>query len=246
MKAIILAAGRGMRLNEGRSSIPKSMEKIGDQSIIHFQIEQCLKLGIKKFVVVVGYEKVMLTEHVLKKVNSSQVHFIENQYFAETNTLYSLYLTGKYFSEDFIYFNADVYFHPLLLQKIVNDNGKTELLIEKKECGEEEVKVAIENDRIVEIHKQVDLNKAVGEFIGIGKFARKDQDALFEALELGANTGQSNNYFEYAVNMISGFCDLHPVFTDDLPCIEIDFQGDLKRAREVVYPQVQSYLDMQK
>lgn len=245
MKAIILAAGRGMRLNEGRSSIPKSMEMIGDQSIIHYQIEQCLKCGINKFVVVVGYEKVMLTEHVLKKVNKNHVHFIENQYFATTNTLHSLYLTSKYFSEDFIYFNADVFFHPELLKKIVNDNGKTELLIEKKDCGEEEVKVAIENNRIVEIHKQVDLGKSVGEFIGIGKFAYKDLESFKEALELGVNTGHSNNYFEYAVNMISSICELHPVFTDGLPCIEIDFQDDLQRAREVIYPQVKSFIDSQ-
>ncbi|HOD53949.1 MAG TPA: phosphocholine cytidylyltransferase family protein [Candidatus Cloacimonadota bacterium] len=243
MKAIILAAGRGMRLNQGRSSIPKSMELIGNQSIIHYQIEQCLNLGIKKFVVVVGFEKVTLTQHVLKMVNSSQVHFVENPLYENTNTLYSLYLAGKYFSEDFIYFNADVLFHPELLKKIVNDNQQTELLIEKKKCGEEEVKVAIEDDRIIEINKQVSLDKAAGEFIGIGKFAKHDLPAFFEALELGALTGQHNNYFEYAVNMISSFCFLHPVYTDGLPCIEIDFQEDLKKARDVIYPQIQSYLN---
>jgi choline kinase len=243
MKAIILAAGRGMRLNEGRSSIPKSMEMIGDQSIIHYQIDQCLKNGINKFVVVVGYEKVMLTQHVLKKVNSSMVHFVENQIYEETNTLYSLYLARKYFSEDFIYFNADVFFHPELLRKIVNESGISELLVEKKACGEEEVKVLIEEDRIVEIHKQIDPKQAAGEFIGIGKFAHRDLPAFAEALELGVQTGQHNNYFEYAVNMISSFCDLQAVYTDGLPCIEIDFQDDLKRAREEIYPRIKSLLD---
>ncbi len=243
MKAIILAAGRGMRLNGGRSGIPKSMELIGNQSIIHYQIEQCLKLGINKFVVVVGFEKVTLTQHVLKIVNSSQVHFIENPLYESTNTLYSLYLAGKYFSEDFIYFNADVFFHPELLRKIVNEDNLTELLIEKKKCGEEEVKVAIENNRIIEINKQVDPEKAAGEFIGIGKFAKHDLPAFFEALEMGALGGQHNNYFEYAVNMICSFSHLYPVYTDDLPCIEIDFQEDLQKARDFIYPQVKSFLD---
>lgn len=246
MKAIILAAGRGMRLNEGRSSIPKSMEKIGNQSIIHYQIQQCLNLGIQKFVIVVGYEKVLLTEHVLKIINSNQVHFVENTNYENTNTLYSLYLTGKYFSEDFIYFNADVYFHPDLLRKIVNENGRSELIIESKKCGEEEVKVRIENDRIVEIHKQVSLEKADGEFIGIGKFAKRDLPPFYEALEMSALNGHHNNYFEYAVNMISPICHLYPVYTESLPCIEIDFQDDLKKAREIIYPQIQKLLEDQK
>lgn len=243
MKAIILAAGKGMRLNEGRSAIPKSMEMIGNQSIIHYQIQQCLNNGIKKFVIVVGYEKVMLTQHVLKLIKSDQVHFIENTIFDKTNTLYSLSLTRRYFCEDFIYFNADVFFHPDLLKKIVNDNGHSELLIEKKSCGDEEVKVRIEDNRIVEIHKQVALDKAVGEFIGIGKFANCDLPAFSEALEVATLNGEHNNYFEFAVNMISSFCHLYPIYTDGLPCIEIDFQEDLKKAREVILPLVEPALN---
>ncbi len=238
MKAIILAAGRGLRLNEGRSAIPKSMEMIGNKTIIHHQIEQCQKLGIEKFVVVVGYEKVMLTEHVFKVIPKDRVHFIENTIFEKTNTLHSLYLARQYFSEDFLYFNADVFFHPDLLKKIVNNNGCSELLIEKKSVGEEEVKVRVENERIVEIHKKIDPSKALGEFIGVAKFAYKDLPAFAEALEMGVYNGESNNYFEYAVNMIAPFTELKPVYTEGLECIEIDFQEDLSKAREVIYPKI--------
>lgn len=242
MKAIILAAGRGMRLNEGRSAIPKSMEMIGDKSIIHHQITQCQKLGIEKFVVVVGYEKVMLTEHVFKAIPKDRVHFIENTIFEQSNTLYSLYLARQYFSEDFLYFNADVFFHPHLLKKIVNDNGQSELLIEKKPVGEEEVKVRVENNCIVEIHKKIDPEKALGEFIGVAKFAQKDLQMFAEALEQGVYNGEVNNYFEYAVNMMAPYTNLNPVYTDGLECIEIDFQEDLKKAREIIYPAVEPYL----
>ena len=120
MKAIILAAGRGMRLNSGdRASIPKSMEDINGISILHYQIKNCLKQGIMKFVIVVGYQKEMLIQHALEVLDEQQVFFVENPFYDRTNTLYSLYLAQKFMCEDFIYFNADVLFHPTLLERLV-------------------------------------------------------------------------------------------------------------------------------
>ena len=244
MKAIILAAGRGMRLYSGdRSALPKSMEDINGVSIIHYQILNCLKQGIQKFVVVVGYQKEILSKHVLEVLKEEQVAFVENELYAETNTLYSLYLTSRFMCEDFIYFNADVLFHPFLLRKLVKGEDANLLLVEKKQVGDEEVKVLLENDRIIEIHKQIDPSKAAGEFIGIGKFVEQDLECFKECLEAGVHMGQSNNYFEYAVNMMCTDRELWALYTDGLPCIEIDFPEDLKRAKDELFTNIKDYLD---
>lgn len=243
MKAIILAAGRGMRLNSGdRSALPKSMENINGVSIIHYQILNCLKHNIKKFVIVVGYQKEVLQKHVLEVLNEDQVAFVANDLYAETNTLYSLYLTSRFMCEDFIYFNADVLFHPFLLRKLVKGEDENLLLIEKKSVGDEEVKVRVENTLIKEIHKQLDPSFAEGEFIGIGKFVKRDLECFKECLEFGVHNGQSNNYFEYAVNMMCFDRKLIALYTDGLPCIEIDFPDDLKRAREDLFKNINEFL----
>ena len=57
MKAIILAAGIGKRLQKISEGLPKSIMKIGQSSIIHHQIESCLRVGIINFVIVLGYKK---------------------------------------------------------------------------------------------------------------------------------------------------------------------------------------------
>ncbi|MCL2062947.1 MAG: phosphocholine cytidylyltransferase family protein [Candidatus Cloacimonetes bacterium] len=236
MKAIILAAGRGMRLNSGaRSAIPKSMEEINGISIMHYQISNCLKQGIQNFVIVVGYEKELLMEHVFKVLQKEQVIFVENPIFEKTNTLYSLYLTREYMNEDFLYFNADVLFHPILLTKLVKGENKNLLLIEKKKTSTEEVKVKVENGLIKEIHKQIEPTKAEGEFIGIAKFVKRDLSIFVDYLEQGIRDKQENNYFEYAVNLMCDNVDLLPIYTDGLPCIEIDFPEDLKKAREELF-----------
>ena len=236
MKAIILAAGRGMRLNSGkRSAIPKSMEVVNGISIMHYQIKNCLKQGVQNFVIVVGYEKEVLIKHVLEILQEEQVVFVENPIYERTNTLYSLYLSRDYMNEDFLYFNADVLFHPLLLEKLVKGEDTNLLLIEKKKTSEEEVKVRIEDGLIKEIHKQIEPKKAMGEFIGIAKFVKRDLPPFIECLTQGVQDKQENNYFEYAVNMMCHDVKLIPVYTEGLPCIEIDFPQDLKKAREELF-----------
>jgi len=244
MNAIILAAGRGMRLNSGdRAAIPKCMEDINGISIMHYQIKNCLLSGIERFVIVVGYKKEVLIEHVYEVLKPEQVMFIENERYAETNTLYSLWLTSEYMCESFIYFNADVLFHPDLLEKLFIESSESLLLIEKKPVGEEEVKVVCKNGRITRINKQINPTEAEGEFIGIGKFAEKDSTLFIESLTKGVEMGQHNNYFEWAVDLMCPQTKLVPVYTDELPCIEIDFPDDLKKAREI-FGDIMAYFDI--
>lgn len=234
MKAIILAAGMGKRLQEVSGDIPKSMIKIGKKSIIHHQIESCLDVGIKNFVFVLGYNKELLQEHILEKITPEQVKFVENPIYYKTNTLYSLWLARKFFDDDFIYFNADVLFKSELLKKISEKSEYSQLLLETKQCGEEEVKMIIDkNKRILEISKNLDFRKCAGEFIGIGKFNYKTLNKFAEYLQYGVDTGQENNYFEFAVNLLIKDCYIVAVPTDNIPCIEIDFPQDLEKAKEM-------------
>jgi len=245
MKAIILAAGAGIRLNSGKiTTKPKSMEIINGISIIHYQIRCCLKYGIQKFAIVVGFQKELLIQHVLEVLKIEQVAFIENPIYDKTNTLYSLYLAKKYMCEDFIYFNADVLFHPLLLKKLVNGMDANLLLIEKVETGAEEVKIKTKNGIIMEISKCINPSEADGEFIGIAKFIERDLPCFIECLEFGVSTQQENNYFEYALNMMSLDKSLIAIYTEGLPCIEIDFPDDLKRAREELFVDILNLLDV--
>jgi len=234
MKAIILAAGMGKRLSEKTNGLPKSMIQIGERTIIEHQIKNCLEFGIQKFIIVVGYKKEILKEHILKFLNKDQVAFIENKIYESTNTLYSLWLTRDHFDSDFIYFNADVLFHKDLLGMIIHPSPYSQLLIQPKSCGTEEVKVIIDPDKkILEIGKDLEPEKCAGEFIGIAKFKRDILSEFLKAIQYGIEQKQENNYFEYAVNLLSKKVALESVSTGDLPCIEIDFPEDLIRARKM-------------
>lgn len=56
MKAIIVAAGRALRLHPASDGIPKCLLKVGeDKTILEHQLENLKNCGIEDIVIVTGY-----------------------------------------------------------------------------------------------------------------------------------------------------------------------------------------------
>lgn len=63
--AVILAAGKGTRMNEGSSApIPKVMFKLGEKTIIDHSIGLVRQAGVNDVVLVVGYMREMIEEYL--------------------------------------------------------------------------------------------------------------------------------------------------------------------------------------
>ena len=56
MKLIILAGGKGTRISEYTTKIPKPMVEINSRPIITYIIDHYLKFGVKKIIVAGGYK----------------------------------------------------------------------------------------------------------------------------------------------------------------------------------------------
>ncbi len=62
--AIILAAGKGTRLNEGRpSDIPKVMHRICSRPMLAYTLDTLAELGTRDIIVVVGYQAAMIQQY---------------------------------------------------------------------------------------------------------------------------------------------------------------------------------------
>lgn len=67
--AVILAAGKGTRMNEGQASpIPKVMFEMSGKPIIDYTVENVKKSGVAKVVLVVGYKSELIREHLKTSV----------------------------------------------------------------------------------------------------------------------------------------------------------------------------------
>jgi choline kinase len=235
MKAIILAAGKGSRLDQSGETV-KCLLKFGSSTLIELQCRFLRECGINEISVVVGFE----AERV-RRTCGPQLEYIENPIFVKTNSLYSLWLARQNFSDGFVVINSDVLFHPQLLWDLLTARREDALLVSYREetsYGDEEMKVKVRAGRLLDISKDMDPAEADGENVGIVKFgaggARLLQEQMAPLVEDGAlRSWAPRAFLEFAKRH-----PLHVIGTRGFPWIEIDFPQDYHRAREEVFPQI--------
>lgn len=236
MKALILVAGVSRRLYPLTEHRPKCLMEVGGQTIFDYQMQAIRAVGIREVCLVLGYRREQIVEHAEHRYPDVEFTYRINHHFFETNTAYSLWVAGEEFLDrDFVYLNGDVLFEPRLLQRVVDSPHLAALAVEAKPCGEEEVKVTADAEgRIHRIGKQIDPAEALGEFIGVARFAAPITAWFYQALDSLKHEGKRNVYFEAALDRMADTHSLMSVDVTDLPCIEIDFPEDYAAARTAV------------
>jgi choline kinase len=239
MRAVILAAGSGTRMNGHTGRAPKALLPVGRESLIQRQLRALRRAGVDEIAVVVGCEAARVRQHC-----GHGITYVENVRYAETNSLYSLWLARPLLYEGCIVLNCDVLFHPQLL---------TDLLTSRQECaavvdypgpdapplGDEEMKVRVRGGRIVEMAKDLPAADADGENVGMVRFGASAAPALVGILDGVVAAGAVR---EWAPRAFSLFAASHPLWalgTRGFPWIEVDFPDDYQRALDEILPQIE-------
>src|ERR1044072_7257978 len=96
MKAIILAAGKGARLN-GHDLKPKWLFEGGGKTLLAHQVEALREAGINEIVIVLGFEA-----ERIRRLYEHTAAFVINSRFEETSSLYSLWLAREHLLDGFV------------------------------------------------------------------------------------------------------------------------------------------------
>jgi choline kinase len=236
MRGILLAAGKGTRLEQGAGDRAKCLLKLGDLTIIERQIFYLRQSGIEDIVVVVGFQA-----QQVRQVCGTGIQYIENPIYQETNSLYSLWLARHLFSDGFVVMNSDVLFHPQLLLDLLTARYEDALLVgyrEENSYGEEEMKIKIRRGQVIEISKEVNPNYADGENVGIVKFGASGARILTDQLDTLIKDGGLHSWAPRAFLEFAKIRPLHAIGTRGYPWVEIDFPADYERALKVILPQL--------
>lgn len=86
MKALILAAGRGSRMQEATDSKPKCLVELNGKALLLYQISALKAAGIERIGIVVGYKKECLEPYV----KAFGLKAFENPKWNDSNMIYSL------------------------------------------------------------------------------------------------------------------------------------------------------------
>lgn len=229
MQAIIMAAGKGSRLGNLTNGMPKSFAEIKGKKLIEYNLQLLQHYGIEQITIVTGYRCEAFEELVKDMQN---VQLVYNPFYEMVNVLGSFYMGMETLKDDFVYLHADTLCEPAIFEKMFQLQADVVLPVEYKKCDEEAMKVRSENDRIVEITKQMPLEVAEGEFIGIAYFRKAVIPVLKAKTKQLMKEKEFTAYFESAIQRLidEEEFDIKAVSTEDFFWAEIDFMEDYERA----------------
>lgn len=220
LRIVLLIAGRGSRLG---SSAPKCLTPISSngETILDRQVAALAGASSHPIVAVVGYKRELVEEA------HPELHAVCNHRYAETNTAKSLLCAlERMHGCDVLWLNGDVVLDRCIVPLVLKQPHSC-MAVNRTACGEEEIKYRTDDGgAIVEVSKQV--RPGEGEAVGINLVRAPD----LERFKAGLVACGDHDYFERGLELaIQAGMKLYPVDIGALPCIEIDFEADLRKAR---------------
>jgi len=247
MKAVILAAGMGKRMKHHTKNKPKTLVQLRGKPLIFYILESLSSQGIRDIIIVTGFGDKKLREVVGDgnewKLN---IEYVNNPRYDSTNNIYSLSLVNKAVENDgFLIINSDVFFHPQILRRLIYAEQKGIILMVdvEKELGEEEMKVTIENTRIIDIGKEIPIANSDGEYIGLSRIDSEFTSLFFNIIkEVLRDKGTGVFYEEAFKRLIEKGIKVKYTTTNGYPWIEIDTPEDLRKAEAEIASEMESNL----
>lgn len=238
MRAVILAAGVGSRLDSVTGGEPKVLTRVAGEPLIVRAIRLLARAGVTEAIVVIGYER----ERVRAALAGSPipVQFVVNPLYAETQTFFSLMLARPLVQDQpFLKLNGDVIFDQEVLDRLIASPASCAYAVDEHALLDDEaMKVELGDDgRVARVGKGLDARTSFGESIGIEKLSPPFSAALFEHMEAAASAGERALYYEDAFQraMDEGV-RFEPVSVGGLRWTEIDDAEDYARAMRLFEP----------
>lgn len=230
MRALILAAGRGRRIESLAGDSPKAFLELGGRRILDHQIDAFRSVGVEEFVLVVGHR----SELFRKDYAGTEFVLIQNPFFSRTNVLASVWFAREVLREGCFFVHADTYFEPSIVQDLhqAGTSRGIHLAVQRKDTAEEEMKVQVEENRVVQISKEMSPELAYGEFIGLASIGKEAGVRLAEHVEqLIEQDERLDDFFEAAIQCsIDEGTAVSILDIGQRMAIEIDFPEDYRLA----------------
>ncbi len=238
MQAIILAAGLAKRLRPLTDTTPKCLLDVGGKNLLHRTMDNIISNGIKEFIFVTGYRENMIKDFLKKNFPNVKIDFITNSDYSNNNNSYSLWMTKDFVKDDFILLDSDILFNAGIITKLLNDENENAAAVNKSvKLDEEQIKVTLDSkNRILRMAKDVPLDEAVGESIGIEKFSKSFGREIFEILDRKIlKENNVNEFYEKTFEEIISRNDvrnsIYCVDVSEYECTEIDTVEDYYKAQ---------------
>jgi UDP-N-acetylglucosamine diphosphorylase / glucose-1-phosphate thymidylyltransferase / UDP-N-acetylgalactosamine diphosphorylase / glucosamine-1-phosphate N-acetyltransferase / galactosamine-1-phosphate N-acetyltransferase len=118
LKAVIFAAGKGVRMRPLTNNQPKVMVKLNGKPLLEHMIEALADSGIKEVALIVGYKKDAIENHFGKEFKGVKLYYIVQE--KQEGTAHALGLAEGFAETNFLVVNGDVIVEKEFFEKLVN------------------------------------------------------------------------------------------------------------------------------
>jgi choline kinase len=202
MRPIVIGAGRGSRLGPETDEIPKALVPVMGRPMLDWILDALGAAGFtrKDVVYVCGYR----AEVVRRRY--PELTFVDNADWERNNILASLLCAREHMTGGFVSSYADIVYRGSTVEKLCAAPEDKVLAcdtdwrrryrdrsLHPESDGE---KLRAHGDRVVELSRRIDANRATGEFIGVAKISADGAREVVDAFDAAKATRAGTTWRE--------------------------------------------------
>src|SRR5579863_8067400 len=161
MRAIILAAGRGLRLQQAdERQLPKCLLQFGGMSLLERHLRLLRGAGVDEVVLALGYRHERVAAELDRLHWQPRPEIVVNPRY-ELGSMLTAHTVAEALTRggDVLLMDADVLYDERILSALVKGETVNRLLIDRDfEAGDEPVKLCLKDGVPVELRKQLAVN----------------------------------------------------------------------------------------
>lgn len=238
--AIILAAGLGNRLRPLTDNKPKCLVELLGKPILVRMFENLASIGVSNAVVVCGYREDVLRKELGIECCGIKIQYIINDIYAETNSMYSLWMAREQLAEGGFVIEGDAVSGPGLFRHLAKKGIEKAFWAGKRYYGEMDGCVLTETGKDMRIVKQeIERNPTPGEkphqfkSTGILSISSDYGKAFAKWLDDDVNKGNVNIYYDLVIAKHLEDKAIHIHDIGDNRWFEVDTVEDLQEAEDL-------------
>jgi choline kinase len=250
MRAIVLAAGLGLRLQLPEDQqVPKCLLRFGGQTLLERHLRLLRGAGVDEIVLLLGFRHELVENELDRLRWNPRPQILLNERF-NLGSVLSVHCAAEAMSGggDVLLMDADVLYDARVLTPLVaGAKPVNRLLMDRDfEAGDEPVKICVSGGVPIELRKQLPAGlkfDSIGESVGFFRFDASGARHLAELAAGYVARDCAHMPHEEALRdmILERKDDFEIADVTGAPWIEIDYSADVARAEREILPQLRSF-----
>ena len=234
MKAVVLAAGKGVRLRPLTDKVPKVMVKVKGKPLLERILDKLVEVKIEEIFLVVGYKKEVIEKYFGNEFKGIPVKYLVQE--RQLGTANAIGLAKDYIKGNFLVLNGDVLVESYLFKELgaVDEFDPYDAVVVGrmvKDPWRYGVIVA-ENNEIKRIVEKPEPGKEPSNIINAGIY--RFNEKIFSAIKMTPVSSREEYEIVDSIKLLIEAGTKIGLKVYDGLCLDIGDADDLKKAEEIL------------